>query len=86
MASEYSDNSWTISRGNKVKFAEQLRNAVDPSTSAQFEMLFDYKFNRPLPAENQTTSGSESKQLDMEDYYDCLTAQDIKKTIKLVEN
>lgn len=22
----------------------------------------------------------------MEDYYDCLTAQDIKKTIKLVEN
>lgn len=50
MASEYSDNSWTISRGNKVKFAEQLRNAVDPSTSAQFEMLFDYKFNRELPA------------------------------------
>lgn len=47
----------------------------------------NYKFERELPLENKTTSGFQRKHLEpTEEYYDCLTSADIRRTVKLIKN
>jgi hypothetical protein len=39
--------------------------------------MLEYQFERELPAVNKTTKGNQTKELDLNFYYDCLSALDI---------
>jgi hypothetical protein len=70
-----------LSQGKKEQWINEMTKTFDTSnatqSNAEFKLAIDYKFERELPKENKTTKGSQEKTLDLNFYYDCLTAKDI---------
>jgi hypothetical protein len=78
IASEYSDSRWDIGAGKRGQLIGDLSSTFDSdSNSASFSFMLEYQFERELPAVNKTTKGNQTKELDLNFYYDCLSALDI---------
>lgn len=84
IASEYSDKRWDIGDGKRNQLIRDLSD-ID-SNSSSFSFILEYQFERELPAVNKTTKGNQTKELDLEYYYDCLSAVDIIKQSEFFTN
>ena len=84
IASEYSDKRWDIGDGKRNQLIRDLSD-ID-SNSSSFSFILEYQFERELPAVNKTTKGNQTKELDLEYYYDCLSAVDIIKQSEFLTN
>lgn len=86
IASEYSDTRWDIGAGKRGQLIGDLSSNSIASNSSSFSFMLEYQFERELPAVNKTTKGNQTKELDLNFYYDCLSALDIIRQSEFFSN
>jgi hypothetical protein len=80
IASEYSDQFWTLSQKSKKMLTRDLGKALDEETddNFQFKLGLQYIFTRKNPKDAKTIKKTVFKTLNTTNLYDCHTAKQLQ--------